>query len=126
LPLTPHLDKLSKEAMTFTNMYCTGTRSVRGIEAVVTGFLPTASRSVVKLGNSQKGFFSLAELLKRRGYETSFVYGGMANFDNMASFFNGNGFDYIVDEVDFDESKSAFKGVWGYSDEDLVQEANNL
>ena len=126
LPLTPNLDNLSKEGMTFTNLYCTGTRSVRGIEAVVTGFLPTASRSVVKLGNSQKGFFSIADLLKRKGYETSFVYGGMANFDNMASFFNGNGFDNIIDEVDYDKSKSAFKGVWGYSDEDLVREANKL
>lgn len=126
LPLTPNLDNLSKEGMTFTNLYCTGTRSVRGIEAVVTGFLPTASRSVVKLGKAQKGFFSVAELLKRKGYETSFVYGGMANFDNMAGFFNGNGFDNIVDEVDFDKSKSSFKGVWGYSDEDLVQEANKL
>jgi phosphoglycerol transferase len=126
LPLTPNLDKLSKEAMTFTNMYCTGTRSVRGIEAVVTGFPPTASRSVVKLGKSQKGFFSIAGLLKRKGYQTSFVYGGMANFDNMAGFFNGNGFDNIVDETDFDKSKTAFNGVWGFSDEDLVNRANEL
>ncbi len=126
LPLTPHLDALSKKALTFTNLYCTGTRSVRGIEAVTTGFLPTASRSIVKLGKSQSNFFTLAELLKRKGYETSFVYGGMANFDNMASFFNGNGFDTIWDEEDFDRENSSYKGVWGYSDEDLVREANNL
>jgi phosphoglycerol transferase MdoB-like AlkP superfamily enzyme len=34
LPLTPELDKLSKEGLLFTNLYCTGTRSVRGIEQV--------------------------------------------------------------------------------------------
>ena len=39
LPLTPEFDKLSKEGLLFTNLYCTGTRSVRGIEAVVTGFV---------------------------------------------------------------------------------------
>ena len=126
LPLTPNFDALSKQAMTFTNIYSTGTRSVRGIEAVVTGFPPTASRSVVKLSNAQNGFFTVADVLKRRGYETSFVYGGMANFDNMAGFFNGNGFDKIIDETDYDESISAFKGVWGYSDEDLVEKANDL
>lgn len=126
LPLTPNLDKLSQEALTFTNIYCTGTRSVRGIEAIVSGFLPTASRSVVKLGNSQTGFFTIADALKRKGYDTSFIYGGMANFDNMASFFNGNGFNKVIDEPDFDKSKSIFKGVWGYSDEDLVVKANDL
>jgi phosphoglycerol transferase MdoB-like AlkP superfamily enzyme len=126
-PLTPNFDALSKEGMLFTNLYCTGTRSVRGIEAVVTGFLPSPSESVVKLGNSQQGFFTLAEALKTKGYETSFIYGGMANFDNMASFFNGNGFKDIVDQEDFeyDGNKYAFKGTWGYSDEDLAVKANS-
>ncbi len=125
-PLTPNLDKLSKEGLLFTNLYCTGTRSVRGIEAVVTGFLPSPSESVVKLSNSQSGFFTLAELLKSKGYDTSFIYGGSANFDNMGSFFNGNGFHNIIDEADFDKDKKkyAFKGTWGYSDEDLVTKAN--
>lgn len=126
-PLTPNFDALSKEGMLFTNLYCTGTRSVRGIEAVVTGFLPSPSESVVKLANSQQGFFTLAEALKNKGYETSFIYGGMANFDNMASFFNGNGFQDIVDQEDFesDGNKYAFKGTWGYSDEDLAVKANS-
>ena len=126
LPLTPNLDKLSKEGLAFTNLYSTGTRSVRGIEAVVSGFLPTPSRSVVKLGKSQQGFFTLADVLGKKGYETSFIYGGLANFDNMASFFNGNGFKNIVDENDFDKNEYAFKGVWGVSDEDLVKKANSL
>lgn len=126
-PLTPEFDNLSKEGLLFTNLYCTGTRSVRGIEAVVTGFLPSPSESVVKLANSQQGFFTLADALKQKGYDTSFIYGGMANFDNMASFFNGNGFQDIVDQEDFesDGNKYAFKGTWGYSDEDLVTKANN-
>lgn len=126
MPLTPELDKLSKEGLLFTHLYCTGTRSVRGIEAVVTGFIPSPSESVVKLSGSQSGFFTLASLLKRAGYNTSFIYGGMGNFDNMASFFNGNGFDNIIDEpvFDRDNNKYAFKGTWGYSDEDLATKAN--
>lgn len=126
MPLTPELDKLSKEGILFTRLYCTGTRSVRGIEAVVTGFIPSPSESVVKLSDSQTDFFTLASLLKGIGYNTSFVYGGMGNFDNMASFFNGNGFDNIIDEAVFDKDnhKYAFKGTWGYSDEDLATKAN--
>jgi len=126
-PLTPNFDALTKEGLLFTNLYSTGTRSVRGIEAVVTGFLPSPSESVVKMSNSQTGFFTLAELLKNKGYDTSFIYGGSANFDNMGSFFNGNGFENIIDEEEFenDGNKYAFKGTWGYSDEDLVVKAND-
>lgn len=126
LPLTPELDKLSKEGLLFTNLYCTGTRSVRGIEQVTAGFLPNPSESIVKLGGSQQGFFTLADAFGRQNYDTSFIYGGMANFDNMASFFNGNGFKNIIDETDFDSDgkKYAMKGTWGYSDEDLAVKAN--
>ena len=127
LPLTPELDKLSKEGLLFTNLYCTGTRSVRGIEQLTSGFLPNPSESVVKLSGSQQGFFTLAEAFGKQNYDTSFIYGGMANFDNMASFFNGNGFKNIIDETDFetDGKKYAMKGIWGYCDEDLATKAND-
>lgn len=126
LPLTPNFDTLSKEGLLFTNLYCTGTRSVRGIEQVTSGFIPNPSESVVKLSGAQQGFFTLAEAFGNQNYDTSFIYGGMANFDNMASFFNGNGFKNIIDETDFDTdgNKYAMKGTWGYSDEDLALKAN--
>ncbi|MFC0308249.1 LTA synthase family protein [Gallibacterium trehalosifermentans] len=122
LPLAPNLDQLSKEGWWFTNLYATGTRSVRGIEAVVTGFTPTPARAVVKLPNSQTGFFTIADLLARKGYHTSFIYGGEKHFDNMASFFYGNGFQFIIDQNDY--PKPMFKGTWGVSDEDLFIRAD--
>lgn len=117
LPLTPNLDALSQEGLFFDRLYATGTRSVRGIEAVTTGFFPTPARSVVKLGKSQSNFFSLASFLKTKGYKTRFVYGGEANFDNMKRFFLGNGFDEVIEEKDFENY--TFKGSWGVCDEDL-------
>lgn len=120
--LTPNLDKLSEQGWYFTNLYATGTRSVRGIEAVTAGFTPTPARSVVKLTKSQTNFFSIAELLKRQGYHTSFIYGGEKHFDNMASFFYGNGFQQIIDEKDYKNPK--FTATWGVSDEDLFDKAN--
>ncbi|WP_095498754.1 LTA synthase family protein [Paraferrimonas haliotis] len=122
LPLTPNLDKLLKEGWAFNQMYATGTRSVRGIEAITTGFPPTPSRAVVKLSKSQTGFFTIAELLKNEGYHTQFIYGGEAHFDNMKSFFLGNGFEDIVEEKDY--QSPSFKGSWGVSDEDLYTKAH--
>ena len=124
LPLTPHLDALAEEGLFFDRLYATGTRSVRGIEAVTTGFFPTPGRSVVKLGKSQTNFFSLASFLKTKGYKTRFVYGGTANFDNMKSFFLGNGFDEVIEEKDYKTYR--FKGSWGVSDEDLFTKAHEV
>lgn len=114
---TPELDKLSEEGWWFENLYATGTRSVRGIEAVISGFLPTRARSVVKLSLSQQNFFTIASLLESRGYLTEFIYGGQAHFDNMASFFVGNGFQHIIDRDHF--VNPVFEGSWGVSDEDV-------
>jgi len=120
--LTPELDQLMQEGWNFSNAYATGTRSVRGIEAVFTGFTPGPSRSVVKLSKSQQNFFSLASLLKRHNYTTQFIYGGESHFDNMKSFFLGNGVDLIHDLPEF--TSPNFVGSWGASDEDLYNEAH--
>ena len=103
-PLSPEFDKLAKEGWLFENLYATGTRSVRGIEATTAGFTPTPARAVVKLNNSQSGFFTIADLLAKQGYNTSFIYGGEKHFDNMASFFYGNGFQNIIDQKDYQKS----------------------
>jgi len=122
-PVTPNLERLAREGMWFNQLYATGTRSVMGIEAVISGYPPTPARSVVKLGKSQKNFFTLADLLSRKGYETRFIYGGDSNFDNMKGFFLGNGFQKVIDEKNFDHPK--FKGSWGVSDQDLFDKAHD-
>jgi phosphoglycerol transferase MdoB-like AlkP superfamily enzyme len=122
LPLTPEIDKLNTEGWAFKNLYATGTRSVRGIEAVITGFTPTPARAVVKLDKSQHGFFTIASLLERNNYTTQFIYGGESHFDNMKGFFLGNGFSDIVD---FNKIQTPqFFGSWGASDEDLFNQAD--
>ncbi|MEQ3657838.1 MAG: LTA synthase family protein [Glaciecola sp.] len=120
--ITPNIDNLMNEGWAFNQLYATGTRSVRGIEAVVTGFTPTPARSVVKLANSQHNFFTIAELLKREGYITQFVYGGESHFDNMKSFFLGNGFTNIVDSDDIENP--LFVASWGACDESLFIQAD--
>lgn len=121
-PLTPNLDALGRKGMWLTQLYSTGTRTVRGIEATVAGFPPSPSRSVVTLDLSQHNFFTIAELLNHQGFLTEFIYGGAKHFDNMAGFFLGNGFERTITEEDFDNP--VFHGTWGVSDEDLVRRAN--
>jgi phosphoglycerol transferase MdoB-like AlkP superfamily enzyme len=117
-PVTPNIEKLKNEGIWFEQLYATGTRSVRGIEAVVAGFQPTPSDSTVKLDLSQKNFSTLAAILGKQGYSTEFIYGGETHFDNMQSFFMGNGFQKVIGQKDY--QNPVFVGSWGASDEDLL------
>ncbi len=121
-PVTPNLEKLKSEGIWFEQLYATGTRSVRGIEAVTAGFQPTPAESTVKLSLSQKNFFTLASLLTKQGYNAEFIYGGESHFDNMRSFFLGNGFNQITDQKDY--KNPVFMGSWGASDEDLLNKTH--
>ena len=120
--LTPVLDALAQQGIWFEQLFATGTRSVRGIEAVVTGFTPTPQLSVIKRADTREGFFSLAGLLRSRNYRTSFLYGGAAHFDNMKRFFLNNGFQTIIEQKDFENPE--FLGPWGVADEELFQRAH--
>ncbi len=122
VPVTPNLEKLKEQGIWFEQLYATGTRSVRGIEAVVTGFQPTPADSTVKLSLSQKNFFTLASLLAKQGYSTEFIYGGETHFDNMQGFFMGNGFQQVIGQKDY--KKPVFVGSWGASDEDLLNKTH--
>jgi len=122
--LTPELDKLADYAWTFSRAYATGTRSVRGLEALAAGFPPCYSEAALKLPDAQARFFTLAQLLKTQGYRTCFVYGGEAHFDNMQGFFLGNGFSELHDRKTF--TNPAFVGTWGVSDEDMFGRVHDL
>ncbi|HEY0682480.1 MAG TPA: LTA synthase family protein [Steroidobacter sp.] len=122
VPITPNLSGLADQGIWFEQLYATGTRSVRGLEAIVAGFPPTPALSVVKLNKSQRDFATLASVLRRAGYRSEFVYGGESHFDNMRGFFLGNGFHDVVDRDDIRAPK--FVGSWGASDEDLFDKAH--
>lgn len=122
--LTPELDHLAKEGIWFENLYATGTRSARGIEAVIGGFLPTESEAVLKRPLSQHNFFTFACLMHEQGYETVFIYGGESHFDNMKAFLLNNCFDRVVDKPQFENP--VYVGSWGASDEDIYTKTHEI
>ena len=121
--LTPNMNKLGTEYLAFSNLYSNGTRSIRGLAALSSGFLAMPGEGILKRTKSQSDFFNIASLLQPYGYKSSFIYGGEARFDNMNSWYLGNGFDEVIEQEDFDNP--TFESTWGVCDEDLVIEANN-
>ncbi len=123
--LTPNLDKLAKQSLLFGQFYATGNRTTRGLEAVTLSIPPTPGRSIVKRLGHESGFWSLGNVLKSKGYDTRFVYGGRGYFDNMNAFFTGNGYT-VVDQSNVPEEDIGFKNAWGMADEYLYHQVIKL
>ncbi len=115
--LTPNLSALAKDSLTFTNLYATGLRTVRGLEAVTLSLPPTPGRAV-PIRKNNKGLMSLGSVLAENGYRPMYIYGGYSYFDNMRDFFSGNGYQ-VFDRTDIDDADIHHETIWGVADEDL-------
>jgi phosphoglycerol transferase MdoB-like AlkP superfamily enzyme len=118
--LTPNLDRFALGGLFYDHLYSTGTRTVRGLEALMLSVPPTPGQSIVRRPNA-KNLFNLGSVLRGEGYETRFIYGGRAVFDNMGKFFADNGFG-ILDQSDFPKSETPFSNAWGIADEYLFNQ----
>jgi phosphoglycerol transferase MdoB-like AlkP superfamily enzyme len=119
--ITPFLDQLAEESLFFTNLYATGNRTVRGLEAITLCVPPTPGESVIKRKDN-KNKFTTGSIFQSKGYTTKFLYGGDAYFDNMQDFFGGNGYD-IVDKSSLKPNEISFSNIWGVCDEDMAKKA---
>ena len=115
--LTPRLDALAAEGLLFTKLYATGTRTVRGLEALSLSLPPTPGHSVVKRPNNEN-LHTLGEVFAEKGYEPLYLYGGYGYFDNMQTFFGGNGYT-VVDRTAIPAADIHYENIWGVADEDL-------
>ncbi|MGZ2369329.1 LTA synthase family protein [Ancylomarina sp. YFZ004] len=122
--ITPNLDTIAQQSLFFTNFYATGTRTVRGMEALTLSLPPTPGYSIVKRPNNEN-MFTLGNVLKSKGYESNFIYAGNGYFDNMNYFFGNSGYN-IVDRKAFVDEEISFENAWGVCDEDLFAKASQV
>lgn len=115
--LTPNMDALAREGLRFANVYATGTRTVRGLEALSLGTPPVPGQAIVRRPHNDH-LTTLGEVLEHQGFDTFFFYGGYGYFDNMNAYFSKN--DYrVVDRTDIPAERIVFENVWGVADEVL-------
>ena len=129
--ITPFLDSIAKQGLVFNNLYATGNRTVRGMEAVTLSIPPTPGQSIVKRPNNAN-LYTISNVFKDKGYQSNFFYGGDGYFDNMNAFYGGNGFDIydrgrgsiLSDAIkttrhNIDDNEVTFENAWGICDEDI-------
>jgi phosphoglycerol transferase MdoB-like AlkP superfamily enzyme len=115
--LTPNLDTLARKCIVGENYFATGTRTIRGIEALVLSIPPTPGSSVVRRKENDS-LCTIGSVLQRRAYQLKFLYGGLGYFDNMNQFFGDNGFT-CIDKPSFSKKEKTFSNAWGLCDEDV-------
>ena len=129
--ITPFLDSLAQNSIFFENLYATGTRTVRGMEAVTLCIPPTPGQSIVKRPENDN-LYTVSNVFKSKKYTSNFFYGGDGYFDNMNSFFGGNGFniydrghgsalgDHIkTTRTNINDDEVTFENAWGICDGDI-------
>lgn len=115
--LTPNLDSLASAGLLFNKLYATGTRTVRGLEALSLSIPPTPGQSIVKRPDNSS-LFTIGSVFKAKGYQSHYIYGGYSYFDNMKSFFSQNGYE-VTDRDALAGEEIHYANIWGVADEDL-------
>ena len=113
--ITPYLDSLIPKSLFFDNFYASGTRTVRGLEALALAIPPTPGQSIVRRPGNE-GMCTMGNVLKSNGYDVNFIYGGNSFFDNMGYFFSNNGYN-VLDKKDIPEKLVNHTTAWGIDDE---------
>ncbi|WPY01344.1 Alkaline phosphatase/LTA synthase family protein [Candidatus Trichorickettsia mobilis] len=119
--ITPYLDELAKAGLFFTKIYATGTRTVRGLEAITLSIPPTPGSSIIRRPNNQH-LFNISSIFKEQGYVIDFVFGGYSYFDNLENYFTGNNYK-ITDRSNLKAEEISFSNIWGVADEDILSKA---
>ncbi len=113
--ITPNFGRLADYGLFFTNFYANGDRSDKGIVAILSGFPALGKTSIMKYPEKTAKLPSVAALLDREGYISSFYYGGDIDFFNLKAYLINTGFHRIISKPDFSPDKSTSK--WGVPDE---------
>lgn len=115
--ITPQLDSLAAHSLFFTNLYASGTRTVRGLEALSLALPPTPGQSIVKRPKNEN-LQTIGSVFRSKGYTTQYIYGGYSYFDNMGYYFGNNGYE-VIDRTALKPEQISFSNIWGVADEDL-------
>lgn len=117
--LTPYLDQAADDGVCFENLYATGTRTVRGMEALTLSLPPTPGQSILYRPDGTNLRTSFSEFLER-DYDCAFIYGGHGQFDYMNRYFSTAGC-RLVDLGTWQKAEVTCATAWGACDGDLFR-----
>lgn len=113
---SPHIDRLGREGILFTQCYANSYRTDRGTLCTLSGYPGLPQTSVMKIPAKSRTLPSIAGSLLKAGYETDFLYGGDINFTNMKSYLLSTGYQQVTADTDFTLQQRT-TNAWGVNDD---------
>jgi len=116
---TPFLDSLMEHALVY-NGFATAKQSIEGIPAITASLPGLMDRSFINSPYAGNTINSLASLLGRKNYRTSFYHGGTNGTMDFDRFADLAGFERYYGRTEYGNDND-FDGRWGIFDEPFFQ-----
>lgn len=113
---TPFVDSLCSIGLVFENGYANGHRSIEGIPAIVASIPTLMYEPYTTSRYAGNNITSLANVLGKQGYYTTFMHGGNTNSMNFESFSGQAGYNLFYDRNDYPFPNEHYDSFWGISD----------
>ncbi len=111
----PQLDSLSSEGIIFPAFYASGSRSDRGLSALLGGYPSLLSTSIMRFPEKAGKLKMMSDYFNDHQYHTAFYYGGDIDFYNLKSFLLSGGYDQIISRNEFPPEQQNMSS-WGVPD----------
>ncbi|MCD6186812.1 MAG: LTA synthase family protein [Desulfuromusa sp.] len=122
--ITPEFDRLAEKGVLFNHFFSNGTHTHQGIFATLAGFpnLP-GFETLMQQPQGATGFSGMAELLRKRDYQSLYTYNGDFSWDNQEGFFRNQGMTKFIGRFDY-VNPEFIDPTWGVSDNDMFNRAH--
>ncbi len=112
---TPFLDSLMNNSLVFTNAYANGLKSIEALPAITASIPSLMDDPFITSNYAQNSFESIASLLNKEDYKTSFYHGGYKGTMGFYSYCKKAGFSDYFGLEEYDNIND-FDNTWGIYD----------
>ncbi len=116
---TPFLDSLISESKVFIRTFANGRISIEALPAI-TSSIPSTIQSHVTSPYASNRFYGLGNLLKKKGYHTSFFHGAPKGALGLDAFMKFSGYEHLYSMKEYGNDDD-FDDAWGLWDEPFFQ-----
>lgn len=116
---TPFLDSLLAESLTYEYTFASGRKSIDAMPSILSS-IPSLIEPYIVTPYSTNSISSIADCLKRKGYQTAFFHGAPNGSMGFQAYARSAGFDAYYGMDEFGD-KSEYDGTWAIWDEPFLQ-----
>lgn len=117
---TPFLDSLMNTGLVLENAFANGVRSIEALPAITASIPSLMTESFITTPYANNHIVSIAEILKKEGYSTSFFHGGEKGTMGFYEYCQKVGFENYYGK-DQHTNKEDYDGNWGIYDQPFFQ-----